>query len=229
MLTTGKAFFIVIMEECAIDIQYRARYYKLGSLTPSTRAVWFVLHGYGQLARFFLSKFKVLEEAGICVIAPEGLSRFYTEDLSTRLQTGNNRVGATWMTREGRDTDIHNYIHYLTTIYQQEIGDASVPVTILGFSQGAATASRWAASGAVAFRELVLWAGVFPPDMDFAQAHAVLASRKVTLVYGDTDPFLTEARKQELQELIRKLNLTPALLSFPGGHEMDAATLRRLI
>ena len=38
-----------------IDFQFKARYYKLGELNANTKQVWWVLHGYGQLAQFFVS------------------------------------------------------------------------------------------------------------------------------------------------------------------------------
>ena len=40
------------------------------------------MHGYGQLAEYFIRKFNVLEEQNICVIAPEGFSRFYLENVA---------------------------------------------------------------------------------------------------------------------------------------------------
>ncbi|MCZ8216519.1 MAG: phospholipase, partial [Cyclobacteriaceae bacterium] len=86
------------MNTHTISFQFKARYQTLGKLDANTRKVWFVLHGYGQLAEYFLRKFKSLEAQEIFVIAPEGLSRFYMEDVTRRSQGGSQRVGATWMT-----------------------------------------------------------------------------------------------------------------------------------
>jgi hypothetical protein len=107
------------MKEVNIEFTYKTRYYTKGELGSSTKNIWFVLHGYGQLAKYFLNKFNIVSEAGAYVIAPEGLSKFYLEDVTSRAHTGNNRVGATWMTRENRLTDIENYITYLNRIYYQ--------------------------------------------------------------------------------------------------------------
>ena len=101
------------MKEQEIHIDYKARYCTLGDFNEATRKIWFVLHGYGQLARFFIRKFKTLSDEGVYVIAPEGLSKFYLEDVTTRAQSGNSRVGAAWMTSENRLADIENYIHEL--------------------------------------------------------------------------------------------------------------------
>ena len=121
------------MKESGISFQFKARYYTLGDLRPSTSKIWFVLHGYGQLSKFFISKFKILADTGVHVIAPEGLSKFYLEDITTRANSGNNRVGATWMTRENRLTDIENYLTYLSNVYKIEVPvDFQGEITLLG-------------------------------------------------------------------------------------------------
>lgn len=212
-----------------ITFQFKARYQILGKLEAKTKKVWFVLHGYGQLAEYFLRKFKSLEEQGIYVLAPEGLSRFYTEDVTKRSQGGSQRVGATWMTRENRLMDIENYLTYLNTIYQQEIGDRKdLDITVLGFSQGAATTSRWVLENQVQFNRLVLWAGMFPDDMDFAKGHEVLLNKKVQLVYGKQDHFLNDERLVHMEKLTQKLNVPAEVITFDGGHEIDESTLRKL-
>src|SRR5689334_7771778 len=104
------------MRQQEITFNFKARYYKLGEINSSTKAIWFVLHGYGQLAQYFLRKFRILEKYNICVIAPEGLSRFYLENITSPSGRNSDRVGATWMTKENRLMDIEHYIQYLNTI-----------------------------------------------------------------------------------------------------------------
>jgi len=218
------------MNEHQVDFNFKARYFKLGVIDQNTKQVWFVLHGYGQLAKYFITKFKVLIPQSICVIAPEGLSRFYQEDVATRSQTGNNRVGSTWMTRENRLMDIENYITYLNVVYTTEMKiRPNLPVTIVGFSQGAATASRWVLDQSIQFSKLILWAGIFPDDMDFEKGREVLKGKDVRLVYGTTDPFLTEDRLNEMKELAQKNGIHSAPITFEGGHELHDPTLLRLI
>jgi predicted esterase len=218
------------MTEKTIEFQFQARYYQLGLLNETTRQVWFVLHGYGQLARYFLKKFESLNEHSVCVIAPEGLSRFYLEPVESRAVTGNNRVGATWMTAENRLMDIDNYLHYLDTVYHHVIGSTrKVPVTIVGFSQGAATATRWAIHQPEIFQRLILWAGIFPTDMDFKKAHSIFSTKELVMVYGKQDPYLTDSRLKEITALTEKLNLNPPVITFDGGHEIDQSTLLKFI
>lgn len=210
-----------------ISFQFKARYEQIGSITKETRAIWFVLHGYGQLAQYFIRKFSLLAETGVCVIAPEGLSRFYLENI----QDGNrksDRVGATWMTKENRLMDIDNYIEYLTSIYKHEVV-ADIPVTILGFSQGSATATRWALSGKVNFERLILWSGLFPPDMDFKTGGDLLRQKDVWLVYGNKDPFLSDARFAEMEMLREKLGIDVKKMEFDGAHDIHQPTLLKFI
>src|SRR5258705_7905505 len=92
-----------------MTVSRMARYFTIGR---PDREVWFVLHGYGQLAARFLSRFEPLDDGGRLIVAPEALSRFYlTEDSAER------RVGASWMTREDRLTEIEDYVQYLEAVY----------------------------------------------------------------------------------------------------------------
>lgn len=218
------------MEEHNCLFEFKARFYTLGQLSSETKEIWFVLHGYGQLARYFIEKFDALKTAGIYVVAPEGLSRFYLENPKP---TGrlHDRVGATWMTKENRQVDIENYLHLLNTVYHQIINadQVGIPVTVLGFSQGAATASRWVASQRIRFTRLILWSGVFPPDMDFTEAKQALEDKLIYFIYGKSDPYITRDRLVDMNALCEKLTISPTVIAFDGTHEMDKDTLKSLL
>ena len=217
------------MEEKGVEFHCKARYYQLGPLNANTRQVWIVLHGYGQLAQYFIKKFESLQTHHICIIAPEGLSRFYLSEL-TDSGRKDNKVGATWMTRENRLMDIDNYIQYLDAIFKKElILLPHVPVTLLGFSQGCATVCRWAAQGDIHFERLILWAGLFPPDMNFELGRKVLASKETIMVAGDKDPFLTRERLEEFDQLANLLGIEPEKIMFDGKHEIKEEVLNQLI
>src|SRR5207302_9410481 len=94
---------------------------------------------------WFLEKLRVLDDGRRHLVAPEGLSRFYLTESPTE-----RRVGATWMTREDRLAEIDDSVRYLDAVYDDVFGRidrARVTVHALGFSQGAATVSRWTALG----------------------------------------------------------------------------------
>lgn len=214
------------MDEKHIRFNFKARYFTAGTLDATTRQVWIVLHGYGQLAQYFLKKFEPLTAQNIFIIAPEGLSRFYLSELTS---TGrpDNKVGATWMTREDRQTDIDNYIHYLDTVYTHVLAGNTVPVTLFGFSQGCATVCRWAIDGHPVFHRLILWAGLFPPDMDFEKGHDILSAKENYMIIGDQDPFLTPERMEEFDQLAAKLNIQPTKLTFSGKHELNLELMQQ--
>src|SRR6266550_3439645 len=129
------------VSEHHLSVARTARYYTLGE--PGATEVWFVCHGYGQLAGRFLRRFEPIADGSRLVVAPEGLNRFYVGSGEHRDQP----VGATWMTREDRLNEIADYVKYLDAVYADVFGGkpTAARVRALGFSQGAATASRWVA------------------------------------------------------------------------------------
>ena len=212
------------MREEFLDFTFRARYFDSGPTPENTKAIWFVFHGYGQLAFYFGKKFDVLHHLGIRVIAPEGLHRYYLEGSS-------GRVGASWMTREDRLTDIRNYLVYLDAVHdrvRKEIG-RDTPLTGLGFSQGAATVCRWLLHGKTPFRRLILWAGLFPPDLPVENARERLDGKQVDFVYGLQDPYLSDQRFKEMEELTALLGVSPQVTAFDGKHTIDSATLLKIV
>jgi predicted esterase len=215
------------MTEHTTSFHYQARYFQLGDITADTKHLWIVFHGYAQLAKYFIHKFRILEEHGIVVIAPEGLSKFYTRDVRTT-STEKNRVGASWMTKENRSQDIVNNIAYVQSIYDKLEIPISTQLTIFGFSQGAATACRWAIESKIPFARLILWAGVFPPDIDFSAGKSALKNKQILVVQGDQDPLITPERTTEQHAIFEQLHVIPTLITFHGEHELHEPTLLSL-
>jgi len=204
-----------------------ARYFTLGRADAS-RQVWFACHGYGQLAARFLEKLRVLDDGGRYLVAPEGLSRFYLSESPTE-----RRVGASWMTREDRLAEIQDYVQYLDAVYDDVFGDldrAQVSVHALGFSQGAATVSRWAALGQARIDRLVLWGGELPPDLDLARepAAARLRAARLTLVRGRDDAYITPKVVAAIAARLSSHRIPYEEIAFAGGHALDDAILQRL-
>lgn len=205
-----------------LHVPRTAHLHQLGTLSPATRHIWIVCHGYGQLARYFIRHFEVLEDEETVVLAPEGLSRFYLQGFS-------GRVGATWMTKEERLSDIADYVGYLNLVLKDALLAAtSAEVHVLGFSQGAATVCRWLAQLEKPIAQLVLWAGVFPEDMEMTQAQKTLANTRLTYVYGLQDEYVAEGRIQEQLDRVAQIGLQPTVITFDGKHELNAQVLRQL-
>ena len=212
-------------QEHSISVQRTARYYQLGTPGPATRRVWVVCHGYGQLAEYFVRHFAFLTENDptTIVVAPEALSRFYLSGTA-------GRVGATWMTREDRLSEIEDYIAYLNQLTDAVLTQCprDTQVLVLGFSQGAATVSRWLAYARFRPTKLVLWAGAFPPDMPLPVAARLLGQVPITLVCGTQDEYVTEAAVAQQQDSLRGLGVEPEIIWFEGSHQLDRAVLQQL-
>src|ERR1019366_2165212 len=95
-----------------IPVQKTARYYTLGQIGPEITDVWFACHGYGQLASDFAAEFECIEAPERLIVVPEALSRFYVP-AGPGLHGPDAKVGATWMTREDRESEIADYVSYL--------------------------------------------------------------------------------------------------------------------
>ena len=215
------------MQSHGLSLEFKARYYTLGELNSSTKSIWIVLHGYGQLAAYFIKKFDALSYSNIYVIAPEALSRFYVDPLQSTGRAS-DRVGASWMTKENRLVDIENYISYLNALYQHLDLPPTIPLTVFGFSQGAATISRWIADGKIKLNRMILWSGMFPPDMDFVSAKEILKGKEIVFVYGKEDPFLGDSRNT-METIWTKLEIHPQVIAFEGGHEIPEEILKKLL
>jgi predicted esterase len=218
-----------VIHEHHISVTRTARYCTLGQSGPGTREVWFALHGHGQLAPYFIRAFEDLDDGSRLIVAPEALNRYYLEPTSWQ-GAGKARVGATWMTREERLVEIEDYVRYLDTLYDgvfSKLDRKAVRVTVLGFSQGVATAARWLCRGTARSERLVLWSGPFPPELD-GESVAPLRNLQLVWVLGDNDEMARPDVVQSESARIATLGLDAALVRFPGGHQLDRDTLRKL-
>jgi len=217
------------MEEFAehrIRIERAARYYTLGDSARTPQELWYVIHGYAQLAARFLRRFRPLDDGTQLVVAPEALSRFYIERPGrTHAETP---VGASWMTREDRFSEIDDYVAYLDAL-DSEIRsalDGAVPrVTVLGFSQGAATAARWVERGRATTHRLVLWGGLLPPDLDLSTHADAFRGVELIVAAGDADAHVPPAALAEQRERLARHALRAREIAYAGGHEITSAAL----
>lgn len=198
--------------------------------------VWLLLHGYGQLADDFLLSCAALAAPGRLLVAPEALSRFYLKEFK--------EVGASWMTRHEREGEIRDYVEYLDAVLERVCGARSlllharaavsdpagrapaIPIRVLGFSQGAATASRWAALGTWQPDRLICWAGDLAHDI--SEPARALAGIEIDVVFGRRDRLITKEQRQEFRIRMERAGLAFSITEFEGGHRMDDDTLRHV-
>lgn len=219
-----------MINEHHVSVQRTARYYTIGTLSEKTRRLWFVLHGYGQLARYFIRRFDVVADEETVIVAPEGLSRLYTDQ-----QYG--KVGASWLTREDRDHEVADYVAYLDQVLAGVLNGRSLDgssneldITLMGFSQGASTACRWLnLSKTIRADRLLLWAGYFPNGLSDVLQPATVANVPVLYIYGNEDEYISQLDDVDtylnrLQTDVPQLQLVP----FAGKHVVDRMVLKQL-
>lgn len=195
------------------------RYFTLGNLNTAKKLL-FVLHGYGQLPEYFIQKFKSLEN-DYFIVAPEGMHRFY-------LKGSSGRVGASWMTKEERLLDIEDNLSYLTQLHNCFSNQFKKDqMSVLGFSQGAATAARWFYSNEKLANELIIWASVFPPDLDISKEIKSVSSIQNKFVIGSNDEYFDEIQQKEICEIYKNFGFE--IFQYNGNHDIDEATLTRVL
>lgn len=214
-----------------VRVQRTARYYTLGGQPGvATTRFWFVLHGYGQLAGDFVRFFGDLASDDSMVVAPEAMNRYYL--VNPDVAAARDRpVGATWMTREDRESEVADYVEYLDAVADEVTGDTPAPgvqINVIGFSQGAATAARWVAHGRVPATRLVLWGGLVPPDADLARGPHSLRGVPLTIVLGTRDHYVSDAALADDVARLAKAGIAASVLRFDGGHVVSRSVFPQL-
>jgi predicted esterase len=211
-----------------LRVERTARYFTLGAENADVRAIWFVLHGYGQLAGFFIRFFADVVRAEALIVAPEALNRFYLPS-PEHVPARDRPVGATWMTREDRESEISDYVEYLDALCDEITGTRPVPVNVLGFSQGAATATRWAINGRSRLERLVLWGGTMPPETDLPRHAARLRDTRITLVAGTRDQHISDEIVAAERTRLDTAGIDCEVIRFDGGHVISRSVFPRLL
>lgn len=208
-----------------LETKKTGRFFVAGPRAPQDAdKVLFALHGYGQLPEFFMRRFATAVEAGWTVIAPEGLHRFYVQGTS-------GRVGASWMTREAREDDIADTLNWLDQIRSHLLGPVRPKhCVLLGFSQGVPAAVRWAVRHAD-WDALILWAGVFPPDVEPDALWRELKGIPIHTALGSEDPFFDDRLRAQTGEALEAAGAgwTHHHHSFVGAHAVDGPTLLNVL
>lgn len=209
------------VNEHSIKVENTAHYVSLGELNKGTKEIWIVCHGYGQLAKFFIRKFKILQKESVYIVAPQGFHKFYLKGFS-------GRVGASWMTKENRDDEITDHCNFLEQLTGNLINSASknCKINVLGFSQGAATISRWCLQTKHTINTFVLWAGKIASDFDFDKYKSKHPNTNNYIVFGTRDQFYPVKTRIEYKTEMKELDA--AWISYDGDHSIHSDTLHTI-
>ena len=216
------------MQEHRFVTRRSARYFTLGDPGSAVRDLWIVCHGYGQLAADFLTAFEGIAAPDRVIAAPEGLSRFYIGEAGKR-HGRETPIGASWMTRADRLTEIEDYVAYLEAL-TAELESRIAPgatLTALGFSQGVSTVTRWIARSGRTPVRMILWAGEMAFDMPDGSRRPPLGV-PVHLVGGSRDRLITLDTMEKQQQRLVHDGADASLHRFEGAHRMDRALLADL-
>lgn len=193
--------------------------YQILNENETATTILYALHGYGQLAEFFIRKFREIDE-NIIVVAPEGMHRFY-------LKGSSGRVGASWMTKEAREADITDNLSFLDALDETLANRFNIKKRyLLGFSQGGATAARWHQMGSPKFGGLILWASVYPPDLQPILSNDSSSSKNY-FVIGNEDEFYPEIEQQRLIDEYTSHNYI--IKRYAGQHDIVNNTLTEIL
>lgn len=196
-------------------------YHTQGELNDATETVWIVFHGMGYLSKYFIRYFSSLPSTHF-IICPQAPSKYYQG-------TQFKHVGASWLTREDTALETINVLNYVDAVFKKEITETPKKLIILGYSQGVSIATRWLATRKLQCNHLILHSGAIPVELKQEDFDYMDNATKVTYLYGDTDPYITAARKTEEQLKGTKLfNKKLETLVFKGLHEVNTTYINSL-
>lgn len=209
----------MIITEEPIVVARSARYYIAGNIGEDIDQIWMLFHGYGQLASAFLNDCHPLLQDNVLLVAPEGLSRFYH-------RSGRGVIGASWMTSEDRSSEITDYISYLDQVWEAVVKECGKEpgLSLLGFSQGGATALRWGLQGRVVPQKVVLWGAGFPPA-ELEEHQERLKQTSLVMVKGEQDRIVSASEWESTISTLSDLEAESTLFTHSGGHELNSELL----
>ena len=179
---------------------------------PTTAGPWpalFSFHGYGEDASTNMTALQRIPNVSEwLLVAVQALHPFYTK---------NERIVASWMTRQDRELAIADNVRYVAGVVEAVSGEFRLqasPIVFAGFSQGVAMAYRAAAS--IAADGVIALAGDVPPDVA-RSLPAVLIGR------GTTDNWYHEEKMAADVARLKGLARNVETCVFDGGHEWTDA------
>ncbi len=208
-----------------IEIKRTARYFQSKVIDDKVKHIIFVFHGYAQNADDFLESLGSLACDEIVIVAPEGLSKFYWKDFTSN-------PSSSWMTSLERENEIKDALNYLK-ILSKSIANDSLGIGIqfhaLGFSQGAAMASRFVANSTFTFSNLFLYAAQYAHDLDWKQLKKCQSDLHFHLIYGTEDLFISEEKVLKAEAFITEQEFKVNTFSFKGKHKIVAEAVDYIV
>lgn len=187
-------------------------------LRPCESALVLVgFHGYGENAEAQMARLEAIPGAERwLVVSIQGLHSFY--------ERRTDRVVASWMTRQDRDTAIADNLAYVARVIDAAIAGRTGPSVMVfaGFSQGVAMAFRAASLPGSSQRHVIAVGNDIPPELtasDLARLDSVLVCR------GADDPWYAAAAFERDCARLKDAGTVFQAVAVPGGHEWSQPVL----
>lgn len=177
---------------------------------PDAAGLVVAFHGYAQAADDVMSEMERVPGIGRWrIVAPQALHRFYIR--------GDQRVVASWMTRQDRELAIADNVAYVERAIEAVGAVPGQPVVFAGFSQGASMAYRSAVLGRTAAAGIVALGGDVPPEV---REHAASATWPPVLIgVGSREHWYTSDKLDRDLDVLRRVGASVETVRFDGGHE----------
>lgn len=214
-----------MITEKYIKTKKTGRYYSLISNKNKVETLWFVFHGYGQLAKDFILELESIADEKTAIVAPEALNKFYFRGFA-------GKIAASWMTSEDRENEIEDYVAFIDQIFQEVttgLHNQNIKINVLGFSQGTHTAVRWICRNKPKVFSLLLWGGSFPRDCNYEVNIDYWNSIKSKIILGTKDKLINAEQISDEQKFLNNQNIDVELIKFNGGHEINIIKLKQII
>ncbi|MCZ7650014.1 MAG: phospholipase [Thermoanaerobaculia bacterium] len=197
----------------AVAARTRGRYL-LRPPAGEARGILAGFHGYAQDAAALLSDLGELPGGeGWAVASVDALHAFYA-------RSAGGRPVRSWMTRDLREEAIADNAAYVADVLARlrERFGASLPIVLVGFSQGAAMAWRAALLAGHETAAVAALGGDLPPELGELPAGQPFPPRAL-LARGTADEWYTAERMEADRGALAARGTAVTTLEFPGGHE----------
>jgi predicted esterase len=175
-------------------------------------------HGYAQSAEDLMDALERVPGAeDFTLVSIQALHRFYTR--------GDQKIVASWMTRQDREQAIADNIDYVDRALEKETGtlfQKTVPISFLGFSQGVAMAYRAALLGRHPATTVVAIGGDIPPDVKNVSAERW---PRVLIAAGANDQWYTAEKLEADAAFLSSHGVAHEIYRHDAGHEITADVL----
>lgn len=216
----------MVIEHLNIETPTHGRVLVTRPVDASTATV-VAFHGYAQSADELMGELtRIPGSDQWTLVSVQALHRFYTR--------GDQKVVASWMTRQDRELAIADNIAYVNRMFDHvgpsfsSAGAArlkSGPTYCLGFSQGVAMAYRAGILGRHRVDGIIAVGGDVPPD-----CKSVAGDRwpRVLIAAGDTDHWYTPDKVAADETILRGHGVAHDVFRYPAGHVFTDDVRRRI-